>query len=228
MSTTGDIRDLPRRSQRIVIGVLGVVAFLIGWIGAGGSHQIVDRWRRIQTERAIRVFIRDQWTAIASASSRPYVVHEEPILVEFADYQCPYCRLASAALDSAAVQGDISLTYRHLPLRDIHPAAEGAARAAICAEAQGRFQPMHHYLMTNSEWQKDRGWVAVARAVGGLDTLLFGSCLRSPATDRRLAEDEEFAKRLHVTGTPSFFSRSGLYAGALTPAALSRLRLADD
>lgn len=228
MSIAGDSLDVPRRSRRIVIGLIGLCAFLVGWIGAGGGHQVLDRLRRLRTERAIRVIIREEWTAIASASSRPYVSDDRATLVEFADYQCPYCRLASAALDSAAAVGRISLTYRHLPLRDIHPAAEGAARSAICAEAQGHFRSMHHYLMTNSEWQHDTGWVAVARTVGNLDTLLFAQCLRSSTTDRRLAEDEEFAKQLHVMGTPSFFSRSGRYSGALTLPALSKLHSSSD
>lgn len=211
-----------RGSASARFGALVFLMFLLGWGAVAGRYRASEWWRNRQANRAIRQFLRANWDSLASGSSRPYAHDSPATLLEFSDYQCPYCRIASRSMDSLASASTIRLVYRHLPLKDIHAAAEGAARTAICAEAQGQFQAMHHHLMTRSEWQKDTQWTRVASAVGGIDTAQFAICLRSKATDRRLAEDEAYAKGLLIPGTPAFFTAEGIYTGRLDGVGISR------
>lgn len=93
--------------------------------------------------------------------------------------------------------------------------AEGAARAAICAEFQGRFRQMHSLLMETSEWQEDGEWVSLARWAEVPDVDEFETCLGGNRVERRLLEDRELADALGVTATPTFFHRSGAHVGSI-------------
>src|SRR5207247_456636 len=138
-------------------------------------------------------------------------------LIEFSDYECPFCRTTDVSLDSLRRSGKVRISYHHLPL-SIHPAADGAARAAICAEEQGHFAQVHHELMSTSYWQRDSNWVRVARTAGIRDTLQFSRCLVDSTTTKRIAKDIAIATRLGVNGTPAFFTREKNRQGALSVA----------
>src|SRR5919198_1332167 len=78
-------------------------------------------------------------------------------IVEFSDFQCPYCRQAQGTLKQlmAAYEGKIKLVYRDFPLRNIHPQAQKAAEAAQCAAEQQKFWPYHDKLFASSSLQMD-------------------------------------------------------------------------
>jgi protein-disulfide isomerase len=99
-------------------------------------------------------------------------------------------------------------------LTTLHPAAEGAARAAICAEDQGSFRTMHHYLMSTKAWQSDRDWMQAARASGIRDTSQFRQCLTAKSTQNRLDADGHLAKELRAIGTPTFYTRDSAFLGS--------------
>ena len=112
-----------------------------------------------------------------------------------------------------------AIAYRHYPL-PIHPTAEDAARAAVCAELQGRFPEMHRHLYQTQAWITDTAWLKHAAAAGIPDLAAFGVCLRAPETTDRLARDKAFALDLGVRGTPAFVWRGGVWQGMMSDSAL--------
>src|SRR5262245_40816528 len=127
------------RTERLLVCVnMLVIGFLlVGALREGGVLRVpIDKWRR---DRAVRRSIAREWNEMVTAGGRLDTGTSTVTLVEFSDYQCPFCRRAHLSLDSLLRDGErIAIVYRHFPL-DIHQAASGAAKASICAEAQGRF-----------------------------------------------------------------------------------------
>jgi len=104
------------------------------------------------------------------------------------------------------------VAYRHFPL-PIHPAAEAASRAAICAEGQDLFHEMHTHLMESTEWQTGVDWVRLALDIGVEDTLAFSRCLPAKETTERLEQDKAFAERLGIRVAPTFVYPGGFLEG---------------
>jgi Na+/H+ antiporter NhaA len=135
-------------------------------------------------------------------------------LVEYGDYQCPYCGIAEDAihelLDSVA---DVRYVWRHLPLNDVHPQAQLAAEATEAAAAQGSFWELHDKLFQD---QDDLGPPALMRYADelGLDTDRFHSDVMKHEHAWRVAEDVASADESGVAGTPTFFINGRRHAGA--------------
>lgn len=129
-------------------------------------------------------------------------------LVEFADYECPYCArhmqetgpsIKKELLDS----GDVTQVFFSFPL-PIHPRAPKASEAAECAARQGRFWEMHEQLFAEPTALDLPDLSARARKIG-LDEAAFQRCLDSGETAERIRQDMQIARRLGVNSTPSFF-----------------------
>ena len=213
------MRRLIDRATDLAMVVMIVLVAYMAWRPGSPLRLRWDDWSQA---RATRRLLRTEWPRLAATGSRLDSGHAAVELVEFADYQCPFCRQSSAVIDTVVGRGNISMSYIHLPL-SIHPAATGAARAAICAEELGRFPAMHHRLMTTDKWQRDSDWVREAVAAGITQRAQFVSCLRSPSTTRRLERDMAAAKRMGVTGTPTFFTREMSHVGTASPADFEKL-----
>ena len=123
-------------------------------------------------------------------------------LVEFGDFQCPYCRDAvpSLARVLARLDGRVRLVFRHFPVTSKHPRADELAQAAEAAAAQGAFWEMHDLLFA----ERDPDPVALAERLG-LDAARLAGELRSGAHAARVAEDRASGEASGVTGTPAFF-----------------------
>lgn len=184
----------------------------------------VEEWKQ---SIAVRNVLAGTWPQLISSSSQ---VRQAPdtsgrVLVVFSDYQCPACRSAEERLPELMEEHNFDIVYRHLPLTRIHPMAEQGARAAICAESQGRFFEMHNFLFENEEWADEGDWGAVATAVELPDSASFMNCLRHESTTRRLNQDVAYAKQLGLSATPSFVGARGVQKGL--PDAERLLRLLD-
>ncbi len=135
-------------------------------------------------------------------------------IVEFADFQCPFCfRVEGALRDlTAAYPNDVRIVYRHYPL-PFHADAPLAAEAAVAAEAQGKFWPMHDLLYAD---QKDLSRAALDRRAGelGLDMTKFAAALDGHTGKARIDTDLALGKRVGVTGTPIFFVNGRSVLGA--------------
>jgi protein-disulfide isomerase len=126
-------------------------------------------------------------------------------VVEFADFECPFCQHIAPELDALwqKRQTAMRFVYKFMPL-PMHPHGESAARAAIAAQAQGKFWEMHDKLFANGEHLDDADILAYAAAIG-LDLDRFRADLQSPATKARLDADRKLGDALKVKGTPTIF-----------------------
>ena len=136
-------------------------------------------------------------------------------LVEYGDYECPYCGRAEPVirelLDSFG--DDVRYVWRHLPLSDVHPHAQTAAEAAEAAAAQGAFWPMNDLLLAHQDALTDEDLTDYARELN-LDVERFWDELRRRRYADRVAEDVASADASGVAGTPSFFINGRRHQGA--------------
>ena len=135
-------------------------------------------------------------------------------LVEFGDFECPFCRAAAPHVRRAVqAAGDrVRFTFRHFPITERHPHAVRAAQAAEAAAAQGRFWELHDLLFANQGALEDADLRRYA-AEAGLDAERFASDLDSPAVAARVRTDAEAGAAAGVTGTPAFFLDGERYTG---------------
>jgi protein-disulfide isomerase len=127
-------------------------------------------------------------------------------LVEYGDYECPYCGQAYPIVKELQEQlGDrLRFVFRNFPLSTMHPHAELAAEAAETAGAHGKFWEMHDALYENQEALDDDDLVQYASALG-LDTARFTNELAKHTHAARVREDFMSGARSGVNGTPTFF-----------------------
>jgi protein-disulfide isomerase len=127
-------------------------------------------------------------------------------LLEYGDYQCPFCRAAHESLKEVLrmVGEEVMYAYRHFPLTQIHPQAQQAAEAAEAAGKQGRFWEMHNMLFENQNRLGTRDLLAYAAALN-LDLDEFAAELESRVHAPRVREDFLSGVRSGVNGTPTFF-----------------------
>lgn len=135
-------------------------------------------------------------------------------LIEFSDFECPFCQKQEDALRRllAAYPTDLRLVFREFPL-DLHPDAMKAAQAALCADDQGKFWPMHDALFQGQSALGVDKLKSYARAVG-LDGPRFDSCLDSGKTKPRIDRDQQDGEEAGVEGTPAIFVNGRMLSGA--------------
>lgn len=127
-------------------------------------------------------------------------------LVEYGDYQCPYCGQAYPIVKALQrTLGDqLRFVFRNFPLAEIHPHAEGAAEAAEAAGAQGKFWEMHDLLFEHQGALDGPDLVQYARQLG-LDLARFERDLTEHRFASRVHEDILSGARSGVNGTPTFY-----------------------
>jgi Na+/H+ antiporter NhaA len=136
-------------------------------------------------------------------------------LLEYGDYECPYCGQAEVVIRSLldSFGDDLRYVWRHLPLNDVHPNAQLAAEAAEAAGAQGRFWDMHDRLLDNQDQLMPTDLARHANDVD-LDMHRFWDDLRRRDYAERVAEDVASADTSGVAGTPTFFINGQRHQGA--------------
>lgn len=126
-------------------------------------------------------------------------------VVEFADFECPFCQKVAPELDKMweARKDKVRFVYKFMPIA-MHPHGESSARAAAAALLQGKFWEMHHALFANGQRLEPSDVDGYARTAG-LDLDRFHADLSSQAVNDRLAADKKLADELGVKGTPTIF-----------------------
>jgi protein-disulfide isomerase len=139
-------------------------------------------------------------------------------LVEFSDFQCPFCVRAIPHLEAAlkAFPNDVRLVYKQFPL-DQHSQAALASRASLAAHAQGKFWPLHDKMYANSRAINRDSILAWAKEFG-LDMPKFLAVLDSPDIQAAVHRDMADAARAGVNATPTIFINGQKYQGSLEPA----------
>ena len=134
-------------------------------------------------------------------------------IVEFADFECPFCGRAMEVLDRllAMYPGQVRLVFRHFPL-SMHPRAPKAAEASACAGEQGRFWEFHDSLFESQALEGDALKGQAARL--GLDAGRFEQCLDSGKMASLVQRDLAAGRQAGVSGTPAFFVNGVVLSGA--------------
>ncbi|HEV7189450.1 MAG TPA: thioredoxin domain-containing protein [Blastococcus sp.] len=148
---------------------------------------------------------------------------EAPVtLVEYGDYECPYCGAAAPVLRRVVEEseGQVRLVFRNFPLPSVHPFALTAALAAEAAAAQGAFWPMHELIFRRQHRLDDAALRAYAEELGLDGSLVVGE----PAQAFADKVEADFAAGLDagVGGTPTVFIDGRLWTGRVEAGALRR------
>lgn len=135
-------------------------------------------------------------------------------LVEYSDFQCPYCSLAGGLLKQfeEAHPGEVQVVFRHFPL-NIHDKAILASQAAEAAGVQDKFWEMHDFLFEQTNWDTWTNqsladfetWLGEQAGSLGLDANKFKRDLKTEAIVRKVQESFETAMEMGLSGTPSLF-----------------------
>ena len=200
---------------KLAVLATAVLASLAGWLVFRGIALLPDHVRARQLSRT-RAPILDLSEEVDPARDHVRGADDAQVtLVEYGDYECPYCGQAEVVirdlLDSFGK--DLRYVWRPLPLNDVHPHAQMAAEAAEAASAQGAFWKMHDTLL---EHQNELAPTDIGRYAEdlGLDVDRFWEELRRREHAPRVAESVASADASGVAGTPSFFINGRRHHGS--------------
>ena len=142
-------------------------------------------------------------------------------VVEYGDFQCPYCGQAEPAVRAVLGESEVRFVWRHLPLADVHPQAELAAQASEAAAEQGKFWEMHDLLLARQHHLMKTDLLSYAEELG-LDVPRFGKELYKHVHAGRVGQDVESADISGVSGTPTFFVNGLRHYGAFDAPSLTQ------
>jgi protein-disulfide isomerase len=202
-------------------------------LGAQPKEQVVPQLEKMLRDRrrgdrldAFKAELRGKSTvriALSAPRMEVPVAADAPVLgdknapvtiVEFTDYQCPFCHRAQDTVEQVLGQypGKVRLVAKDFPL-DIHPRAIAASRAARCAGEQKKFWEYHRDLLkTATDYSDDD---LKKRAAGlGMDVSAFGACIASDRHDAAIKASFDEGQKLGVSGTPTFFVNGVAMVGA--------------
>ncbi|MBC7972939.1 MAG: thioredoxin domain-containing protein [Verrucomicrobia bacterium] len=180
--------------------------------------QVYQRKQQAAQQQEQQAFLQETKTnpkAVIGASPTTGAKAGKVLLVEFSDFQCPYCSKAHAILQPfmAKHRDVVTLVYKHFPLTSIHTEAMPAAKAAWAAGQQGQFWAYHDALFTHQEQLGEPFYQATAKALK-LDLKRFD---RDRANaEAAIQQDIELGKKLGLTGTPFFVMNGETFPGVST------------
>jgi Na+/H+ antiporter NhaA len=215
----------PGLLEEAKLGVLAtaVVSPIVAWLAFQVMTHLPDELRRRQLDRTADQIL-DLDDDIDPERDHVRGNPDAPVtLVEYGDFECPYCHAAAPVIRKLLDHfGDeLRYVFRHLPLTDVHPGAQVAAEATEAAGDQGAFWPMHDRLLD------EQGDVSVSDLYRhaselGLDLDRFSDDLRHRRHAARVAEDVQSADASGVSGTPTFFVNGRRHEGVYDVDALTR------
>jgi protein-disulfide isomerase len=202
--------DAPKKSKSGLSSMVGVVGFVAALGGGFFIGQMINRddgFAEIESGPRVKVQLR---------GDEPQLGPDDALvtIIEFADYQCPYCVKAAEPLEEVLEEfpTDVRLIYKHYPL-PFHKKAEPAAIAAWAAHQQGKFWEFHRFLFRTAG---DVGGVPDEAARLGLDVDKFRTDLSSQEGSKSVDDDMKAGSLVGVRGTPAFVVNGHLYKGTRT------------
>ncbi|MEA1848851.1 thioredoxin domain-containing protein [Chryseobacterium sp. MHB01] len=135
-------------------------------------------------------------------------------IVEYGDYQCPYCGAAYPVLKELMkeFEGQVKFVFRNFPLSEMHPYARPAAIAAEAADLQGKFWEMHDVIYENQQSLNENFLFQLAEKIG-LNLSQFKEDIQKPELEKKVDSDFESGIISGVNGTPSFFINGNKFNG---------------
>ena len=146
-------------------------------------------------------------------------------IVEFSDFQCPFCRTLAHSLSELRKRypDRVAIVFRHYPLEKVHPFARGAALAAECAGQQGAFAPYHDLLFALQDSLGHISWDTYARRAGVKNITQFADCVKNARLAERVDGDVRVGEAIGVQGTPTILINDRRLSGAPSPGLLDSL-----
>jgi Na+/H+ antiporter NhaA len=210
------IASIAFHGERLAEAKVGVLAAAVGTTGLAFA---VFRLIRLLPER-LRLELGEDIVDLATDidDERDHIrgLPEAPVtLVEYGDYECPYCGQAEMIIRELLTSfgSDLRYVWRQLPLNDVHDHAQLAAEAAEAAGAQGKFWDMHDLLITHQDALRPPDLARYAEEIG-LDVERMRDELRRRVYAPHVAEDVATADASGVSGTPTFFINGRRHQGA--------------
>jgi len=179
----------------------------------------------LRKKTEVVVFLRQPTVDVGYDAARVRGGPQAPVtIVEFSDFQCPFCKQSEGTLKDllAKYDGQVKIAWRDFPLREIHPLAQTAAEAARCAGDQGKFWEFHDVLFADQSKLKEADLLASAKAIG-LNEKSFRSCLAGGKFKSKIDADLEDGRKAGVVGTPGFFINGVFLSGAQPPADFEKI-----
>jgi len=187
-----------------------------------GSRSFVDIATTVAIFATCALLVYANWGKVRSPKATPPIPttpvsiegamlkgdpHAQVVLIEWSDYECPYCakselEVLPAIEDQYIRTGKVQLAFYQHPLNYVHPHAEKASEAAVCAGRQGKFWEMHAALFKDQKHLEEPELLARARGIG-LDEKPFTACLAGEAA-ALVRDDARHAEDLGLSGTPAF------------------------
>ncbi len=179
----------------------------------------------LRTKHQARILMDVARVQVSEGDSPSKGPKQAPVtIIEFSDFECPFCsRVLPTLQEALSTYGNqIRLVFRQFPLNSIHPKAQKAAEASLCAHEQGKFWEMHDNMFADQRKLDIADLKAKASALG-LDTAKFDACLDSSKYADQVAKDLADGMAAGVTGTPAMFVNGRFLNGAVPFAELERI-----
>lgn len=187
----------------------------------GAYREFVDELRE---RYDVTSYLEPMRVEVAASDAPAMGPPDAPVtIIEFSDFQCPYCQRLAPTLDRVAeTYGDkVRLVFRQFPL-PIHADARKAAEASLCAAEQDKFWEMHDAMFANIRALSVPELKQKAADMG-LDTEEFDSCLDSGRYQAQVEQDLQAGREAGVTGTPAMFINGRFISGAVPFESISRV-----
>jgi protein-disulfide isomerase len=172
---------------------------------------------KLRTDYGVKSYLEPSRTTVETAGHPSKGPANAPItIVEFSDFECPFCAGLTPTLHAIETKykDKVRIVYRQFPLTSIHPNAQKAAEASLCANDQNRFWQMHDVMFLDQRNLTVPGLKQKAALIS-LDTEAFNACLDSHKYAERVSEDVAEGSRIGVTGTPAFLVNGRFFSGNL-------------
>ncbi|MDZ4259099.1 MAG: thioredoxin domain-containing protein [Gemmatimonadales bacterium] len=193
---------------RMAVGCAGVMTLLA--VARFFGFRLDPPSPRSGPPRAVAV---EHWDEVVGGGHRLGPAEAPVVIVEFVDFECPYCRgyaMETLPAIQASYPTEVTVVARHFPLR-YHRFAEMSAVAAICADRQGRFRAMYDLLYGVQDSLGLLPWRVLAERSGVPDLDSWEECRDDPGVRAVMEADQELGKRIGATGTPTILVNGWRY-----------------
>jgi protein-disulfide isomerase len=168
----------------------------------------------IKKKAGVQILLRAPKVQVAAEGPAKGPKEAKVTIVEFSDFQCPYCSKGKAVMDQVVAKygNKVRLVFRDFPL-DFHEKAQKAAEAAHCADDQGKFWAMHDWMFDNQQ-KLDVDSLKGAAKTLGMDSAKFDTCLNGSQHAEKVKKNIKDGQDAGVRGTPAFFVNGVFLSGA--------------
>lgn len=206
-------------SAVMVMIMLLIVAILVRWEFFAPDHPRQALTQRVHT-RQIK-----NWHELELTGYRIGPAKAPVQIVEFFDYECPFCKASEPAIKAIRKKYSekVTVVYEDFPLTSIHPYAFKASIAAECARKQDMFMAYHDSLFASQRRLGRFSYTRLAARVGVADTAAFHRCVQNVETKGIIQSGKTLGDSLGINGTPAFLINDKLVVGELSTTGLNRL-----